>query len=215
MVLQMLVMLSLKFCRLVIEQTSSLVSCASPVTSKTPEGRSATFRVQIFQGFLSICFEFFILLTSIAAQFLETFRQKEKHYFEPSRKGTPWKPFLEISFFVFFSFPCFSPAFLFMLLFLFFACVSFIFLQVLCITRGTVGRDTDQPTNQSFRVCKVNPATLKVAMKFILNCLLTILELLFRTLLVESSKRVCPAPASKHVDLPIHLIIVSVCSTAK
>ena len=27
----------------------------------------------------------------------------------------------------------------------------------------TVGRDTDQPTNQSFRVCKVNLATLKVA----------------------------------------------------
>ena len=30
-------------------------------------------------------------------------------------------------------------------------------------TRGTVGRDIDQPTNQSFRVCEVNFSTLKVA----------------------------------------------------
>ena len=33
------------------------------------------------------------------------------------------------------------------------------------VTRGTVGRDIHQPTNQSFRVCKVNLATLRVAMK--------------------------------------------------
>ena len=33
------------------------------------------------------------------------------------------------------------------------------------VTRGTVGRDIHQPANQSFRVCKVNLATLNVAIK--------------------------------------------------
>ena len=32
------------------------------------------------------------------------------------------------------------------------------------IKRGTVGRDNDQPTRQSFGVCEVNLATLEVAM---------------------------------------------------
>ena len=42
------------------------------------------------------------------------------------------------------------------LFFSFFAVLGFF------LTRVTVGRDVHQPTNQSFRVCKVNLATLKV-----------------------------------------------------
>ena len=108
-------------------------------TSKTPEGRSATCRVQglffsffIF-SFVFICFPFFY-------------------------------------FFLMFCFFCltFFSIFCFVFIFPIFSCVSFHFLFSFLLrslhsgrskeTRVTVGRDI----HQSFRVCKVDIATLKV-----------------------------------------------------
>ena len=68
-------------------------------TSKTPEGRSATFRVQgLGYVFFFLCFVYFFVVflvlffSSIAARFLLTFLKKtKKHFFESSSGWTPWK----------------------------------------------------------------------------------------------------------------------------
>ena len=87
--------------------------------------------------------------------------------------------FFFLDFFMFFHFLLFFLlAFLFILFFLVFvfvfSCVSVHFPASLLsgrskVTRVTVGRDIHQPTNQSFRVCKVNLGTLKVAKKMALQ----------------------------------------------
>ena len=131
------------------------------VTSKTPEGRSATFRVQgsvfdvscfflVFFFFFHFSFFFFFLRKSFSFIFVFFF------------------DFVIFSLF-FFHFPRFLHAFLFIFFFLvfcvrFYSFFQFFFLGSLHsgrskVTRVTVGRDT----NQSIRVCKVNLATMKVA----------------------------------------------------
>ena len=107
------------------------------------------------------------------------------HHCTPSRPRSLGGLFFIFSMFVDFSFIfpflffIFLIFFVFLFLFLFFhfvfphfSCVSFHFLFLSSlhsgrskVARGTVGRDIHQPTNQNFRVCKVNLATLKVAMK--------------------------------------------------
>ena len=103
-------------------------------------------------------FSFFLrFLTSIAARFLFTFLNKIIFL---SRLGGTSKRglliFLIFSFFIIFSFFVFS---IFPFYFLVACLVVFVFLRFFTIGQAEGG----SPTNQSFRVCEVSPATLKVA----------------------------------------------------
>ena len=166
--------------RLTVASSAELLS-ASPSqkkidTSETPEGRSATFGLQ---GSVFFFFFFLSFLTSIAARFLVTFLQTKKSFFEPSREVPLAGLSLSLSLFYFFIF-CFASFFtIFSYFFHFFIFhfplyLSFLFIYFFFlkgslnsgrskVTRVAVGPDIHQPTNHSFRVCKVNPATLKVA----------------------------------------------------
>ena len=120
-------------------------------TSQTPEGRSATFRVQgsvFFSFFLSCPFLTFLHF------FIFCFRKKVFH----------------VVFLVFSSFSPFSYKFAFLFMFSCFFLLSFLFIFWRFCTfvqvkgNGRDGWSRHRPTNQSFRVFKVHLTTVKVAM---------------------------------------------------
>ena len=128
-----------------------------------PSGSRVFFFFFFFLIFL-ICFSFFDLHCCTICCNLSL----EKSIFDPSRRGTLWRPFFFLKkkkfrsvFFSCVSF-LFPFSFFFLLAFLFNSFCKVPYIRAgQKVTRVTVGRDI----HPSFRVCKVNLATLKVAIK--------------------------------------------------
>ena len=130
------------------------------ITSKTSEGRSATFRFQFFFHFstsiaprylgrypLEASFSFFFLFFDSFDVFLFFV------YFSKKR-------FFLTFFFQFFPLLFFLLAFLFIFLVFFLPAFLFIFLRFFALGQPQgASRSVATPTNQSFRVCKVTLAT--------------------------------------------------------